>query len=201
MIYTYTGGVSRWVEPGDFAAVRSSGQVSNLIQDGEEAVLWLQSRRHRQNRKSVGKWTHAILYVGGPSDLILEAEPGGCKLRPYHYDRPSTLWSTGRPALTLTPEQRAMVPGVAQVYANANQGKGVPYSFLDYEAIGLHALGLKTDGLRDYISDTGHMICSQTVDQCRLDLGSHLFTDDRWPGYVDPLDIAIVISESALSDT
>jgi hypothetical protein len=181
------------VEPGDFAAVRSFGWVSNLIATGEEAAYWITSAERRQKRKEVGKWTHAIFYMGGPHDLILEAEPGGARIRPFRYDTKDCLWSSGRPALALTPAQRLAAPDVARKYEH------VGYSFLDYDAIALHALGSDAEFLRLYIAATKHQICSQLTDQCRLDLGSHLYADDRWPGFVDPLDIAIVISESALA--
>ena len=181
------------VQPGDFAAVRSYGWVSNLIATGEEAAYWITSAERRQKRREIGKWTHAIFYVGGPDDLILEAETGGAQIVPFHYATQDVLWSSGRPALDLTPAQRLAAPDVARKY------DGVPYSFLDYDAIALHSLGLDAEWLASYIASSKHQICSQLADQCRLDLGSHLFADDRWPGYVDPLDIAIVISDSALA--
>jgi hypothetical protein len=37
------------------------------------------------------------------------------------------------------------------------------------------------------------MMCSQLADQCRADGGSHLFDDGRWPGYVTPLDIGLLL--------
>lgn len=181
------------VRPGDFAAVRTQGWVSNLIATGEEAAYWVSSAERRQKRKQVGKWTHAIFYMGGPHDLILEAEAGGAQVRPMHYGTSDCLWSSGRPLLDLTIEQRDMAMDIGWKYHN------VPYSFLDYSAIAAHALGSDAELLEDYIKATGHEICSQLVDQCRLDMGSHLFSDDRWAGFVDPLDIAIVISESALA--
>lgn len=181
------------VQPGDFAAVRTAGWVSNLIATGEEAAYWITSAERRQKRKEVGKWTHAIFYMGGPEDLILEAEAGGAQVRSFHYDTQDCLWSSGRYELDLTDAQRAQAMETGWRYHN------VPYSFLDYDAIALHSLGLDASWLEDYIKSTKHEICSQLVDQCRLDLGSHLFTDDRWAGFVDPLDIAIVISDSALA--
>jgi hypothetical protein len=181
------------VRPGDIAAVRTYGWASDLIATGEEAAYWISSAERRRKRKQVGKWTHAIFYMGGPEDLILEAESGGAQVRPFHYATKDVLWSAGRPALDLTPAQRAGAMAVGYRY------KDVGYSFLDYEAVALHALGLKADWLKDYIASTKHWMCSALTDQCRLDLGSHLFTDERWPGFVDPLDIAIVISESALA--
>jgi hypothetical protein len=181
------------IRPGDFAAVRSFGWVSNLIATGEEAAYWITSAERRQKRKEVGKWTHAIQYIGGPDDLIIEAEPGGAQIRPFHYAEGWCLWSSGRPAFALTDAQRLATPAVAERY------KDVGYSFLDYDAIALHSIGFDADWLRSYIETTKHQICSQLVDQIQHDLGQHLFTDERWPGFVDPLDIAIVISESALA--
>jgi hypothetical protein len=181
------------VQPGDFAAVRTAGWVSNLIATGEEAAYWITSAERRQKRKDVGKWTHAIFYMGGPDDLILEAESGGAQVRPFHYETRNCLWSAGRPALDLTVSQRSAAMATGWKYHNT------PYSFLDYDAIALHSIGLEADWLHDFIETNKHMQCAQLTDQCRHDLGSHLFTDDRWPGFVDPLDIAIVISESALA--
>lgn len=185
-VYTAEG-LQVW--PGDFAAVRTNGGVSDLIQLGEEAVLLL-SRQYRDKRKKIGKWTHAVFYAGGPDDLILEAEPSGAKLIPNHYDPADMMWSTGKKSLDLTPAQRANAMDVAEKY------KGTKYSFLDYDAIALHALGSDASLLEDYIKSTGHMICSQCTDQCRNDLGSHLFYN-RWPGFVDPLDLALLIRRSA----
>jgi hypothetical protein len=171
------------VEPGDFAAAQIRGDAGVLITAGE----FLYERGPLGIRKKP-RYQHAIFYAGGPDDLILEAEPGGARLRPFHYDPATVLWSSDNPALTLTPGQRARVMEVAEKY------KGIPYSGLDYEALALHRLHIPAPGLRKYIASTGHMICSQLVDQCRLELDSHLFTDPpRWPGYVDPEDLAVLI--------
>lgn len=170
-----TGGLI--VQPGDFAAVRVENPVGTIIHIGE--IL---------NGSGFRDYEHAIFYAGGPDDLILEAEPGGAKLVPYHYDNTGVLWSTVNPKLNLTPHQRSMAMTIAEHY------KGVPYSFGDYLALALHRLHVPTPDLRKYIADNRHMICSQLVDQCRLDMGSHLFTDKRWPGFVTPADLANLIA-------
>lgn len=180
---TITTAAGKTVLPGDFAAVRVHGDVGKMIEIGE----WL-------NGSGFGNWEHAIFYAGGPDDLCLEAEPGGALLIPYRYrDRPAdVLWSTGNPALELTAQQRGRALPVAELY------KGTPYSALDYDALALHRLHIPAPGLRGYIQTTKHMICSQMTDQCRLRLGSHLFTDPpRWPGYVVPLDLAKLIDRAA----
>jgi hypothetical protein len=93
------------------------------------------------------------------------------------------------PKLALTPAQRAQAASVADQY------KGVPYSWADYGALALHRLRIPVPDLKRYIGDTGHQICSQLADQCRLDLGSHLFDDNRWPGFVTPADLANLIAQ------
>lgn len=165
------------VLPGDFAAVKVHGDVGRLIRLGEIA-----------NGDGFGDYEHAIWYVGGPRDLILEAEPGGAVLRPFHVEQSDALWSSDNPDLILSQQARDQVLAVAQRYA------GTPYSALDYFALAAHRFGIPAPHLRAYIADTGHMICSQLVDQCRLEIGNHLFKDGRWPGYVTPLALADLIS-------
>lgn len=178
------------VQPGDIAAVRMGGDAGRLIRIGQ----WLNGDGFRD-------FEHAISYIGGPDDLILEAEPGGARLVPMHYVAADCLWSTGAKSLELTDAQRAMAPEIAEKY------KGVPYSALDYQALAMHRLhipslplwpgdkGLCT--LKTFIGETGHMICSQMADQFRQDMGSHLFTDPPvWPGYVTPGAISGLIARS-----
>jgi hypothetical protein len=64
--------------------------------------------------------------------------------------------------------------------------KGIKYSFLDYGALAAHRLHIPAPGLRDFIADNGHMICSQMADEFYLRLGAHIFTDGRWAGDVTP---------------
>lgn len=174
MIRTPAGTI---VQPGDFAAVRVHGTVGRLIRLGE--IL---------NGDGFRDYEHAIFYAGGPADLILEAEPGGAQLRPFHYDPADVLWSTDNPRLALWAWQQAQALPIARKY------RDVPYSFADYAALAAHRLHLPAPGLRDFVADSRHMICSQMVDQCRRDLGSHLFVNPpRWNGYVTPADLANLI--------
>ena len=69
--------------------------------------------------------------------------------------------------------------------------RGTRYSFLDYDALAMHRLGIYVPGLRGYIADSRHMICSQLCDRA-YDLGGvHLF-DNRWEGYVTPGDLYVL---------
>ncbi len=69
----------------------------------------------------------------------------------------------------------------------------VGYSALDYLALIAHRDGLDTQWLQDYIGSTKHLICSQFVDTAYQAAGVHLFTDNRWPGFVTPLDLGMLL--------
>lgn len=184
MLYTQQGTL---VEPGDFAVVRTHDSASRFIQIGE----WLAVRAERWGQhvpKLNEDWEHAILYVGGEVDNILEAESGGAQFRAFHYAPEDVLWSSDTPSLALTYDQRRQTQSLAWKYWHT------PYSWLDYDAIALHALHIPAPWLKSYIASDKHMICSQLVDQCRLDMGSHLFNDGRWPGFVMPLDLRFLIT-------
>lgn len=159
-------------QPGDFAVVSAGGLVGKLIRFGE----WL-------NGSGFDQYEHAFIYVGDGN--IVQAEPTGAAECPMKGHR-LTLWSSG--VISLTDEQRARVVSAALGYV------GTPYSFADYLALALHRLHVPFPGLRDYVSDSKHMICSQLVDQCYRDAGVDLFADGRWPGYVTPADLAAVIT-------
>lgn len=167
------------VLPGDFAAVRTSDWSSGLIRVGE----WL-------NGDGFENYEHAITYVGGSNDMILEAEPRGAGIAPMHYAPEACLWSTGSPKLALTDAQRSRVFEIAKVL------EGTPYSWLDYFAIATHRLHMPAPGLQDFIQDSRHMICSQMVDYVRQSLDFQLFNDNRWDGYVTPEDLANLILAS-----
>ena len=154
-------------QPGDFAVVSAGGLAGPLISFGE----WL-------NGDGFSTWEHAFLYVGAGN--IIQAEPGGANRRPLT-GHAHTLWSGD--AVPLTDPQRHAITAAACRYL------GVPYSFLDYAALAAHRAHLNIPGLRAYVASTGHMICSQLVDQCYADAGVHLFGDGRWPGYVTPASL------------
>jgi hypothetical protein len=118
----------------------------------------------------------------GPEDksatmLIVEAEPGGAREVPWHYDGQPARWSCER------------FPNNPRVADMARALVGTPYSIADYAALISHRWHIPSPGLKDFIGDTGHMICSQLVDQACYDALWFLFDDDRWPGYVKPSDL------------
>jgi len=169
---------------GDFAVVSAGGAVGPLISLGE----FLDGSGFTQ-------WDHAFVYVGAKQ--IVQTNPGGARevqITDWRAGRADALWSTG--AIELTGSQRAAICAAAIGYAARN----VHYSSLDYLALAAHRLHLPVPWLQHFIADTGHMICSQLVDQCYRDAGVQLFSDHRWPGYVTPADLGELIEgRSALA--
>jgi hypothetical protein len=157
-------------QPGDFGAARVHGLIG-----------WDISWAERLAGLGKGEWQHALTYVG--DGKCLQAEPGGAQIVPRPL-QPGDIWSTGLAPFALMEAQQARVPELAGSF------RDIGYSALDYGAIFCHRLHLPAPGLRDYIGDTGHMICSQMVDEFALKLGLHLFNQPpRWPGFVTPWDI------------
>jgi hypothetical protein len=169
-------------EPGDFAVCSVGGPGGKLIEVGEYL-----------NGDGFGPWEHAFVYVG--DGKILQAEPHGSVIVPYT-ERGAELWSTG--TIALTAAQRGQVPALARGLT------GIPYSALDYLALAGHRLHVPDlpvwpgphhpVTLRTFISDSGHQICSQLTDYFMLQLGVHLFSDGRWPGYVTPASLARLLA-------
>lgn len=168
------------VKPGDFFLVSFDGKNPN-ISDPNHWLMHGGFIRIGQwaNGDGFSQFEHAGLYVG--SGKIIEAQNTGTKIADVHrYDNNETLWSSG--IINPTDKQRAAICKAAYGYV------GTPYSWPDYWALAakrLH-LGPLVPGLKNYVANTGHMICSQVVDQCYDDGGYHLFHDKRWPGYVTP---------------
>ena len=163
--------------PGDIGLTQIHGDVGLGIRTAQ----WLDG-------DGFVDYEHAFVHTGG--GWIVEAEPGGARVgHTAEYVHNTVLW------LSCPTEYGAAVAAAAEAYV------GVPYSFLDYGAIAARRLHLPVPGLREYIGDTGHMICSQLADRAAADGGWHLFADGRWPGYVTPGDLyrlQIVQDEIAL---
>lgn len=157
--------------PGDLGMVAMPGAVGKLIRAGQ----WL-------NGDGWADYQHVYVPVGevdgyeGPQ--IIEAMPGGALLSPL------SRYDGFEPVYLRCPD--ALRDAVA---AAALSFRGVEYSALDYDALALHRFHVPAPHLQHYIQSSGHMICSQLGDRA-ADLGGwHLFDDNRWPGYVTPLDI------------
>jgi hypothetical protein len=152
---------------GTIGLTQISGDVGKLIEVGQFL-----------NGQGFKDWEHAFLL--GPNGCILEAEPGGARISSVT-EYSDIYWCTAI-ASQYTPLQ------LKSVWTGAQKYVGTKYSFLDYDALAAHRLHLPVPGLEGYISDTGHMICSQLCDQAYYDQGYHLFAN-VWQGYVTPLGL------------
>lgn len=152
---------------GAIGLTQISGEVGKLIEVGQFL-----------NRQGFKDWEHAFLL--GPNGQILEAEPGGAKLG--HVSEYSDIYWCNAIA------RQYSAPRLESIWIGAQKYVGTKYSFLDYQALALHRFHLDMPGLEDYISDSGHMICSQLCDQAYLDQDAHLFAN-TWQGYVTPLGL------------
>lgn len=158
-------------EPGDIGLTSIVGPVGWGIRLGQYL-----------NGSGFGVYEHAFIVLD--DSTLLEAEPGGARIagldeyagRTVEYVSPE-----------LTAEQRYAICAAARDLVNT------PYSAADYFAIATHRFHIPVPGLRRYIADSGHMICSQLVDQCYQDAGVRLFDDGRWPGWVTPADLAALL--------
>jgi hypothetical protein len=163
---------------GTIGLTQISGDVGKLIEVGEFL-----------NGQGFKDWEHAFLL--GPNGSVLEAEPGGARIANVS-EYADIYWCTAI-AAQYDEDKLADIWGDAvQKYGPGAGFKsktgGVPYSFLDYDAMFVHRLGIPAPGLRGYIGDTRHLICSQLCDVAYSDEGCHLFAG-VWPGYVTPLGL------------
>lgn len=153
--------------PGDFALTKIGGVTGRLVAAGQALI------------GDAAPVQHAFVYVG--NGQVVQAMPGGAELIQLEDASPVVQWSTGH--LDLTSEQRAIIS------ANAIWLVGTPYSYLDYASLGLAHFRVRPAWVTNYIASTGHLICSQLVDEVHLRAGVHLFDDGRLPGDVTPGDL------------
>lgn len=82
---------------------------------------------------------------------------------------------------------------------SARKYKGIEYSYADYVAIAGLRLGVRNGLVRQYVTTSKHMICSQLADQAMCDAGYHVFNDKRLSQDVVPSDLfAALMGQGAL---
>jgi hypothetical protein len=140
------------------------------------------------NGSGFSKYQHAFPYAG--NGQIVEAEPGGAILTKLdeRYVPSQVVW------LKCPPEFGQAVAAAARLLGphmddNGVMVPGVPYSFLDYEALALRRLHIPYPHLKHYIESTKHEMCSQLSDHAAMLGGWRIFDDGRWPGDVVPNDL------------
>ncbi|MBT2412667.1 hypothetical protein J7I94_19225 [Streptomyces sp. ISL-12] len=166
-------------QPGDFALTKIRGITGAFVSAGQALV------------GDAAPVHHAYVYVG--NGYIVQAEPGGAKKIRLDEASEPVIWSTGRFDLTAAQRMR--------ICYEARSLVGTPYSFLDYASIALAHYRIRPRWVRDYVADSGHMICSQLVDEVYLRAGEHLFTDGRLPGDVTPGDLYRLLRPKRVSST
>lgn len=136
--------------------------------------------------KAATRETFHIRHVGviTSGSRMVEAMPSGAReitLDPMKHWTPKHFYL--RPNYT-THENQGL-----EVAEDARYRIGTPYSFLDYAAIADLHLGGRLGFVRNYVRDSGHMICSQLADQALTDAGFHVFDDGRLPQDVMPAEL------------
>lgn len=165
--------------PGDFALTKISGLTGRLIDAGQRLV------------GDGSPVQHAFVYVG--DGQIVQAMPGGAELIRLEDASEPVVWSSGEIPLTATDRARIAAAAIWLV--------GTPYSFLDYASIALAHYRIRPRWVRDFVADSGHLICSQLVDEVYLRAGVHLFDDGRLPGDVTPGDLWKLLHPKRVSST
>lgn len=156
-------------KPGDLGLTQISGWGGRAIRAGQWAL-----------GDGFADYEHAFgvsAVTAGGTVRIVEAMPGGAHEVDNWHDPARTRW------LVCPDEYRDAVAAALWDCV------GVPYSWADYASLAAHRFHVPAPGLRTYIRDSGHMICSQLVDHAAAVGGWHLFADRRWEGDVTPGDL------------
>lgn len=133
--------------------------------------------------QDASKYTHAFIVLD--DNTVIAAQPGGARIDSIDLYKNKAIYLQ----MDLTDVERR------DIVKEARKLEGLPYSFLDYLALALARFGIKPQWLIKYITDTGHMICSQMVDEVYRRCNIHLFKDGRLPQDVSPGDLLYVIAK------
>lgn len=161
-----------------------------------------------------GRWVGAVqAFVRGGSNFthagivldreqIIEAEPGGAKIKPAQslYEHADPVMVSDAPMqrwlevqifpMVLGADYEAEMRKRAEICGKARYLDGIGYSFLDYVALAMAEA--KVPGwqlVRDRVESSQRLICSALVDRAYSWAGVHLFDDGRLPGDVTPWDL------------
>lgn len=158
-------------QTGDFGLVRIPGFTGELVSLGQRMV------------GSGSYFTHAFLVLNKYS--VIQAQPGGAVVTSLESAVGGRRVAYSNFALSDAQRNAIERAGLEM--------QSTPYSYLDYLA--LAAYRARFPLLERYIADTGHMICSQLVDEAYRAAGIELFPN-RAPGDVAPGDLANLIGAS-----
>jgi len=164
--------------PGDFYLTRISGWAGAGITLAQWAI------------GDLSRYSHAGIYLGDcfgdGVEYVAEAMPGGLQINPLSkYNGKELVHST----FELTFEQRR------KIVALAITKEDTPYSWLGYLYVGLTAFKRCPQWIKDKVSSTDALFCSQFVDWAYTEAGVKLFDDDRIYLDVTPGDLARLVTE------
>lgn len=134
----------------------------------------------------LNKYSHVGIYLGNGKTVEAEAGKQGAIIGNI------STYMDGRPLLFSTKLNVDDVT-LAKVVTIAKSLVGTRYSFVDYLAIAVKRLHLPIPFVKNYVSSSKRMICSQLVAYVYMKAGHPLFGTE-WTGDVTPKDIARVIS-------
>lgn len=164
--------------PGDFYLTRIGGLTGVGITLAQWAI------------GDLSRYSHAGIFLGDcygdGHDYVAEAMPGGLQInRLTKYHGKELVHST----FELTFEQRA------EIVKLALSKKDTPYSYLGYLYVGLSSFKRCPQWVKDKVSSTDALFCSQFVDYVYGKAGVKLFDDDRIYLDVTPGDLARLVTE------
>lgn len=164
--------------PGDFYLTRIGGLTGVGITLAQWAI------------GDLSRYSHAGIFLGDcfgdGYEYVAEAMPGGLqinKLDKYHGKE------LVHSSFELTFEQRR------KIVALAVTKEGTPYSYLGYLYVGLSAFKHCPQWVKDQVSSSDALFCSQFVDWCYTEAGVPLFDDGRIYLDVTPGDLARLVTE------
>jgi cell wall-associated NlpC family hydrolase len=162
--------------PGDFYLTRISGFTGAGITLAQWAI------------GDLSRYTHAGIYLGEIDGvpMVAEAMPGGLQINPLSKYHGKELVHS---SFELTTEQRHTIVSLATLK------EGTPYSYLGYLYVGLSAFKHCPQKIKDLVSSSDALFCSQFVDWAYSQAGVGLFDDGRIYLDVTPGDLARLLSE------
>lgn len=164
--------------PGDFYLTRIGGPVGIGITLAQWAI------------GDLSRYSHAGIYLGDYKEpgipYVAEAMPGGLQINPLSkYHGKEFVHSS----FVMTPEQRE------SILSMAISMEGIPYAYLGYLYLGLTSFNHCPDWVKNKVSSSKALFCSQFVDYVYSQNGLHLFDDGRLYLDVTPGDLARLITE------
>ena len=162
--------------PGDFYLTRIGGATGVFITLSQWAIC------------DLSRYSHAGIDLGEVDGvpMVAEAMPGGLQINPLSKYHGKELVHS---RFELTSDQRAEIVRLALSKA------GTPYSYLGYLYVGLSAFKHCPQWVKDQVSSSDALFCSQFVDWCYSQTGVKLFDDDRIYLDVTPGDLARLVTE------